>query len=112
MSSLISREFRYEDIEQIVTLFNNAFHNYVGFVPRTAEYWSWSSYKRPDVAIDGIRVMTLGKKIVGYIVVGRSGNVWDMCYDSQIAEAETIVYRLHFLGVRLCPKGRQRLYRT
>jgi hypothetical protein len=88
------REFRFDDVQPIVNLFNETFSKYIGFVPRTSQYWIWSNYKRPDVTTDGIRVMALGNKVVGYIVVGRSGNIWDMCYNLQLPEAEAIVHQL------------------
>jgi hypothetical protein len=94
LEEMVLRELRDGDIASIVDLFNTTFEGYGGFVPRTIAYWTWACYQRPDVTVDGIRVASQSGKVVGYIVVGKSGNVWDLCYDTRLPEGEAIVYQL------------------
>jgi hypothetical protein len=77
----------------LVLLFNSEYANLAGFVPRTVEYWRWCCLKRPDVEEKGILIAEKGNKTIGYIVVGKSGNVWELCYDSS-QNAKKIISRL------------------
>ena len=70
------------DETALVLLFNNQNATLAGFVPRTVEYWRWCCLKRPDVDEEGIIIAKKGDKIVGYCVIGWSGNVWELCHDS------------------------------
>ena len=90
---LISRNFQKGDELSLVNLFNKQFSSLAGFVPRTVEYWTWSCLKRPDVDEKGILVIKINEETLGYIVVGKSGNVWDICYDHQ-HDGKTIVSQL------------------
>lgn len=90
---LTSRNFQKGDELSLVNLFNKQFSSLVGFVPRTVEYWTWSCLKRPDVDDEGILVVKRNEEVLGYIVVGKSGNVWELCYDPQY-EGKTIVTTL------------------
>jgi hypothetical protein len=51
-------------------------------VPRTLEYWRWSCLNRPDVEKEGIFIGLHKGKIVAYVVVGKSGNIWESCFDN------------------------------
>ena len=77
----------------LVRLFNTEQVKLAGFVPRTVEYWRWCCLERPDVTEKGVLIVEKEYKIVGYIVVGKSGNIWELCYDSS-NNAKTIVSRL------------------
>lgn len=81
------------DEADLVRLFNKEHSELAGFVPRTVEYWRWSCLKRPDVEEKGIHILEKETKIVGYVVVGKSGNVWELCYDSSY-NAKAIVSQL------------------
>ena len=82
------RTYQEGDEIQLVTLFNEAYQAYLGFVPRTVEYWRWSCLARPDVDEEGIVIVVQREKIVAYAVVGRSGNIWELCFDgAQKSEA-------------------------
>jgi len=78
------RTYREGDEIALVHLFNEVHSKYAGFVPRTIEYWRWCCLERPDVERDGIFEVVdhNNGNVVGYAVVGRSGNVWELCYDS------------------------------
>jgi putative sterol carrier protein len=78
-----TRTFIDGDEAKLIRLFNEAHDKYAGFVPRTEDYWRWCCRDRPDVVSEGIIVMEEKKsgKIVGYTVVGKSGNVWELCVD-------------------------------
>lgn len=80
---LIPRNFQRGDELSIVNLFNKQYRKLAGFVPRTVEYWTWCCLKRPDVNEDGILVIKKNEETLGYIVVGKSGNIWELCYDPQ-----------------------------
>ena len=54
MADYVIRNFVEGDEERIVKLFNEAYGNFSGYVPRTVEYWRWCCLKRPDVRKDGI----------------------------------------------------------
>jgi len=78
---LIVRGYEEGDEIQLTRLFNAVYRGYGGFVPRTSEYWRWSCLDRPDVEKEGVVVVAQGGKIVAYAVVGKSGNVWELCFD-------------------------------
>lgn len=75
------RQYEEGDENEFVRLFNEAYGEYAGFVPRTPEYWRWCCFDRPDVDRKGILVVEKSGKIVAYTVVGKSGNIWELCAD-------------------------------
>jgi hypothetical protein len=75
------RNFRQGDEIVLVDLFNRVYKDFAGFVPRTPEYWVWCCLSRPDVNEESVVIANNGEKTVGYAVVGKSGNVWELCYD-------------------------------
>lgn len=78
------RAFEQGDESDIVSLFNKEYGKYGGFPDKTVEYWRWSYLQRPDVKPDGIFVVQDEKsQLSGYAVVGDSGNIWELCYDSE-----------------------------
>jgi hypothetical protein len=81
MNEYVVRAYQRRDEIELVGLFNEAYRAYAGFVPRTVEYWRWSCLDRPDVENEGIAIVVHGGKIVAYAVVGRSGNIWELCFD-------------------------------
>ncbi len=87
------RPFKKGDETVIVELFNSTFKEYAGFVPRTPEYWVWCCLQRPDVTEEGIQIVNTKNKIVGYIVAGKTGNIWEMCYDPSY-DGEIIITKL------------------
>jgi len=85
------RSFEDGDEIEIVRLFDRMYANYGGFSLKTPEYWRWCCLGRPDVEKEGLFVVVDGdEKLVGYAVVGRSGNIWELCYDPR-SEGEEIV---------------------
>jgi hypothetical protein len=92
-NQLISRNFQPGDELSMVNLFNKQYSKLAGFVPRTVEYWTWCCLKRPDVDENGILVIKANEETLGYIVVGKSGNVWELCYDQQ-HDGKAIVSKL------------------
>ena len=87
------RKYRSGDETLLAELFNSEYAALAGFVPRTVEYWRWCCLGRPDVDKEGIMIMEYANRIVGYAVVGRSGNVWELCSDSHY-DAKMIVTKL------------------
>ena len=92
-SEYAARTYVQGDEIELVRLFNTEHANLAGFVPRTVEYWRWSCLKRPDVTEKSVLIVEKERNIVGYVVVGKSGNIWELCYDSS-NNAKTIVSRL------------------
>lgn len=89
-SEYTARTYKQGDEAALVTLFNIEQADLVGFTPRTVEYWRWCCLKRPDVNEKSILIVEKENKTVGYVVVGKSGNIWELCYDS-FHDAKTIV---------------------
>ena len=77
------RRFEDGDENEIVQLFDRVYSDYGGFTLKTPDYWRWCCLKRPDVEKEGVFVVEDGdENVVGYAVVGGSGNIWELCYDS------------------------------
>jgi len=79
------RTYKDGDEEDFARLFNNAYENYAGFVPRTSEFWTWCCKRRPGVRKEGIFIVEVNKIMVGYAVVSENGEVLEFCYDSKYA---------------------------
>jgi len=77
----VLRTYQNGDEFELAQVFNGAYRAYAGFVPRTADYWRWNCLDRPDVDKEGIVIAIQGGKIVAYAVVGKSGNIWELCFD-------------------------------
>lgn len=78
------RTYERGDENSLVRLFNKQYENYGGFVKRTVEYLFWSCMERPDVEKEGVLVVVDGNDtVVGYAVVGKSGNMWEFSYDPE-----------------------------
>ena len=88
-----TRTFVLGDEIALAHLFNTANEDLAGFVPRTPKYWNWCCLSRPDVDEKSIVIVNKGEKIVGYAVVGKSGNIWELCYDS-LYDGKIIVSKL------------------
>lgn len=82
-SRYIVRSFEDGDEAGIVRVSNVAYSNYGGYTPKSPEYWRWCCLERPDVTKEGVIVALdkMNKTTVGYVVAGKSGNLWEMCYD-------------------------------
>ncbi len=88
------RTFKEGDESKILSLFNKEFGKYGGFPTKTVEYWRWSCLQRPDVEPDKILIVENEKaEIVGYTVIGKSGKIWEFCYDSE-KDGEKIILLL------------------
>ena len=78
------RAFQEGDEYKIISLFNEEYRKYGGIPTKTVPYWRWSYLQRPDVEVDGILIAQDEKaEIVGYTVIGKSGNIWEFCYNSE-----------------------------
>ncbi|MGB8780963.1 MAG: hypothetical protein WCD81_10000 [Candidatus Bathyarchaeia archaeon] len=93
MSQYKVRNFRRGDEEAIVKLFDQVYEGYGGYVPRTVEYWRWSCLQRPDVKEGGVFVVSEdeGSGLLGYAVVGSSGNIWEFCVADGEKEAARVL---------------------
>jgi hypothetical protein len=87
------RNYRRGDEEAIVRLFDKVYGDYGGYVPRTVQYWRWSCLQRPDVDTGGVFVVSDGQSdgLVGYAVVGSSGNIWEFCVADGEKEAARVL---------------------
>lgn len=84
------RRYSPGDDEKLIAFFNQTFKKYAGFVPRTPEYWSWYYKSRFDVDGEGIIILEYKDQIVAYSVVGKTGNIWEFCYDTNNQKASSI----------------------
>ena len=77
------RSFEEGDELSIVKLFDKAYQNYGGYTRKTPENWRWCCLQRPDVEKEGILLASSrdNNDIVGYVVIGRSGSLWEIAYD-------------------------------
>jgi putative sterol carrier protein len=93
MDNYVIRNFVEGDEERIVELFNESYGRFSGYVPRTVEYWRWCCLKRPDVRKDGIFLLFNKEAgdLEGYVVVGLSGNIWELCIKPNREDAALIL---------------------
>jgi hypothetical protein len=79
------RTFVEGDEEAIVQLFEKANMNYGGYTQKTPEYWRWCCRNRPDVEQEGVLLAfeQKSKELVGYVVAGKSGTLWELSYDPE-----------------------------
>ncbi len=96
------RCFRAGDEVEVVRLFNEVYGAYGGFVPRTVEYWRWCCLNRPDVEENGIFIVTDSEsgRLVGYVVIGSSGSVWEFCAGGDRKQVASVLLReaVQYLG--------------
>lgn len=76
------RAFLDGDEDNIIKLFNECYGGLAGYCLRTPEYWRWACLERPDVERKGVMVALhpTNKLMVGYVVAGKSGNIWELGY--------------------------------
>lgn len=73
------RTFQDGDEVEILRIFEDCYYEYAGYVVRTPEYWRWCCLERPDVSRNSVFVVIDRLETpVGYAVVGKSGNVWEL----------------------------------
>jgi len=78
----VIRAYRSGDESCIVELSNRCLAPYAGWMPRTVDYWRWSTLARPGVEATDILLLEKEGKIVGYTaMLGREGSVLDFCVD-------------------------------
>ncbi|HKZ24639.1 MAG TPA: GNAT family N-acetyltransferase [Acidimicrobiia bacterium] len=66
----------------LVDLFNSAFAGYGGFAERSVEDFRWRHLDRPDVGTEGVIVVEDARqRVIGYVVVGTSGTIWEFAID-------------------------------
>ena len=100
------RTFQDGDEAKIAQLLNKAYADYGGPAMKSPEYWRWRCLERPDVERSGLFVAfdRLKGDVVGHVVAGRSGNVWELCYDPE-HDGEEIVPMLIDKAVRYLEKA-------
>jgi hypothetical protein len=78
----VVRAYQPGDESSIVALSNRCLAPYAGWIPRTVEYWRWSTLARPGVEPTDILLLEKGGAIVGYTaMLGRDGSVLEFCVD-------------------------------
>jgi putative sterol carrier protein len=80
------------DEAALVKLFEKAYINFGGYSKKTPGCWRWSCLQRPDMEKNGIIVALDDnrKEIVGYVVAGKSGYVWELSYDPEYDGEEVV----------------------
>jgi ribosomal protein S18 acetylase RimI-like enzyme len=86
------RTFEDGDETRIVDIFKKTYADYGGYSVRTPEYWRWCCLERPDVGKDGVLLALEvdSGEIVGYVVVGKSGYIWELAYDPDYDGEKTV----------------------
>lgn len=70
------RHFRSGDEEAIISLFDAAYQDYGGFVPRDKEYWRWNVLQRPGMEAENILLCEdRGGRVRAYGVLSDAGSV-------------------------------------
>lgn len=89
MENIVVRNFKDEDIGEMVRIFEDYHTKFAGFIPRTPEIWKYLILDRPGVPKDGIFVAQLGEEVVGYTVVGfkkmggaKVATIYELCAKS------------------------------
>ena len=77
---------------EIIGLLEKAYGNYGGYTIKIPEEWRWCCLQRPDVDKNGILVAFSkhSEEIVGYVVAGKSGYLWELSYDPQFDGEEVV----------------------
>ena len=75
------RTFRSADTFPLVELANRCLAPYAGWVPRTADYFLWSTLARPGVDAADVLVLEYEAEIVGYTALWEEGRVLDFMVD-------------------------------
>jgi ribosomal protein S18 acetylase RimI-like enzyme len=102
---LTQRAATTSDLPTLIELFERAHAGYGGFAERSVEDFRWRYLERPDVGAAGVIVVEDAQQdVVGYVVVGTSGTIFEFAIDPDtnrrevadvlIAEAEQ-----HLLGI-------------
>ncbi len=83
---VIIRSYRSGDEEALVSLWEQAYASYVGFVPRSVKYWRWCILDRPGVSSQDILILQENDHILGYGVLGARGQVLELAIDSRLSK--------------------------
>lgn len=75
------RTFRSADTLPLVELTNRCYAPYAGWVPRTIEYWLWTTLARPGIDAADVLVLEDDAAIVGYTALWEEGVVLDFILD-------------------------------
>lgn len=71
------REFRDEDVPEIVSVFNNSFRTNLVYLKRDVESWKWRYLEYPNFKKDGVILAEEDGRIVGCVIVTISHAVFD-----------------------------------
>lgn len=75
------RTYRPSDTLPLVELTNRCYAPYAGWVPRTTEYWLWTTLVRPAITAADVLVLEDDTAIVGYTALWEEGVVLDFVLD-------------------------------
>lgn len=84
-SSRHLRGYREGDEGTFVGLWNRAYADFGGYVPRTVPHWKWCILDRPGISADDICVLTEGAKVLGYGVLGAKGHVLELAIEPALS---------------------------
>lgn len=76
----ITRPCQEKDISSLVDINNRSRSQYGGSPTKSLEDFRWRHLARPDVQPEGVIVAEdpMSQRIVGYLVAGTSGSIWEM----------------------------------
>lgn len=70
------------DLPSLIDLFDRAYGVYAGYAERSVEDFGWRYLDRPDIGADGVIVVEDAQlRLLGYVVVGKTGTIWEFAID-------------------------------
>ena len=70
------------DLPKLIGLFERAYVGYAGFAERSVADFHWRYLDRPDIGKEGVIVVEgVEHRLIGYVVVGTSGTIWEFAID-------------------------------
>lgn len=83
-----TRSFRPGDVEDIVHLWERAYREYGGYVPRRPERWRWNVLDRPGTTDDDVRIVEdADGRLRAYGVLDGNGMVLELAVDPLVGDA-------------------------
>ncbi len=97
MENIVVRNFKDEDVDEIVRIFEDYHMKFAGFIPRTPEVWKYLILDRPGLSKDGIFVAQLDEEVVGYTVVGfkkmggaKVATIYELCAKNMVITSKLL----------------------
>ncbi len=94
------------DLPELIQVFNRAHAGYAGFAERSVEDFRWRYLDRSDIGTDGVIVVNdVQRGVVGYVVVGASGTIWEWAIDPDAERRPVAELMIAAAEQRLAERG-------